>query len=90
MNAVTLVALFGDEMELEKRLLNLEIRAELEWKRFDEILEELEKRIKQLEDVVGEKPFKCPVCYGRGFKEDQLMKRHDCTSCENKGIVWKK
>jgi hypothetical protein len=54
-------------------------------------LDDLEELIYEVKDKLrncNKKPYECPVCWGKGFKEDQFMKRHDCNSCKNEGIVW--
>lgn len=57
-------------------------------KRCDDI-EEIVYEVKEKQLNCDRKPFKCPVCEGKGkLWPDGTIGYHRCEPCEGKGIVW--
>lgn len=67
---------------------------------YSDALLELEKRINRLEikqqsvSDPNRRPHTCPVCDGRGMKQNHLLTAMtcpiniDCGACEGKGVLW--
>lgn len=48
----------------------------------------IECSIKNFQDADGTKPYKCPVCDGKGQWFKPPKDEYHCNCCEGKGIVW--